>query len=108
MVFKSATGKISSWFVEDLLKPDWPDKSANHIIQAVGASSLAKSEKFANDLIAPSKPSVQPKLYGSYQEVYDDPKVDCVYIVHHTASTSRIVWMPSQPGRMCCVRSPSL
>ena len=75
-----ATGKITQWFCEDLLKPDWPGKSANHIIQAIGGSSLDKAKKFAEEQIAPAKPKVQPKLYGSYEEVYNDDRVDCVYI----------------------------
>ncbi|KAK5170956.1 uncharacterized protein LTR77_004100 [Saxophila tyrrhenica] len=75
-----ATGMISSWFVEDILLPEWPHKSANHIIQAIGSSSLDKCKKFANDFVTPTKPKVQPSLYGSYQEVYDDKDVDCVYI----------------------------
>jgi len=75
-----ATGMISEWFVTDLLKPDWPEKKANHIIQAIGSSSLDKCQKFADKWVAPAKPSVQPALYGSYQEIYDDPNVDCVYL----------------------------
>jgi predicted dehydrogenase len=66
--------------VEDLLLKDWPEKSANHIIQAIGSSSLDKGKKFVEDFIAPAKPEVQPTVYGSYQEVYDDGNVDCVYI----------------------------
>lgn len=71
---------ISEWFVTDILKSDWPNKRANHVIQAIGSSSLEKCEKFANSFVAPAKPSVQPTLYGSYREVYDDKDVDCVYI----------------------------
>ena len=74
------TGKISGWFVEDLLKSNWPGKSANHIIQAIGGSSLDKCKNFVSTVIQPSRPDVSPTLYGSYQEVYDDPEVDCVYI----------------------------
>lgn len=71
---------ISEWFVTDILKPDWPEKSANHVVQAIGSSSLEKCQKFAEKWVAPAKPSVQPTLYDSYQEVYEDKNVDCVYI----------------------------
>ncbi|KAK3705100.1 hypothetical protein LTR37_013467 [Vermiconidia calcicola] len=76
-----ATGKISGWFVEDILRSDWPEKCASHIVQAVGASSLEKSRKFAEEFITTSNNSnVQPELYGSYKEVYEIKDVDCVYI----------------------------
>lgn len=54
------------------------DAKANHIIQAIGSSTLDKSHAFAAKYVkdAPS----QPALYGSYAEVYNDPNVDCVYI----------------------------
>lgn len=71
---------ISEWFVSDILKTDWPGKSANHVVQAIGSSSLEKCQHFTEKWVAPAKPSVPPKLYGSYQEVYDDKEVDCVYI----------------------------
>lgn len=76
----TATGKISSWFCEDLLRSDWPEKSADHVIQAIGGSILDKAQKFAEEHIAPAKPEVSPTLYGSYNEVYNDGDVDCVYI----------------------------
>jgi len=71
---------ISEWFVTDILKPDWPGKSANHVVQAIGSSSMEKCEKFAEKWVEPTNPSVKPTLYGSYQGVYDDKHVDCVYI----------------------------
>jgi hypothetical protein len=67
-------------FVSDLLKPQWPDRKANHIIQAVGASSLEKAKTFDQQHIAPHKPTVRPSLYGSYADVFNSPEVDCVYI----------------------------
>ena len=70
---------ISSWFIEDILRSDWPEKSANHIVRAIGSSSLEKCQKFADEFVT-SKQEVRPSLYGSYQQVYDDNNVDCVYI----------------------------
>jgi len=71
---------ISERFLADILKPDWPGKSASHVVQAVGSSSLEKCEKFADKCVTPFQSAVKPALYGSYQDVYDDDQVDCVYI----------------------------
>jgi predicted dehydrogenase len=72
-----ATGLISSWFVADLTIQR-KDAKANHIIHAIGSSSLEKGKAF----IAQHIPSVSPApiIYGSYEEVYLDPDVDVVYI----------------------------
>lgn len=72
-----ATGLISSWFVADLTIAR-KDAKANHIIQAIGSSSLEKGKAF----VAQHLPNVStaPSVYGSYEEVYADPNVDVVYI----------------------------
>jgi predicted dehydrogenase len=70
-----ATGRISSWFVEDLVI-NRPDAKANHIIQAVGSSSVEKG----NDFVARHCGKSSPNVYGAYSQVYDDPNVDIVYI----------------------------
>jgi predicted dehydrogenase len=72
-----ATGLISSWFVSDLLMPR-DDAKAHHIIQAIGASSLSKTQEFAAKFV--KNTATAPTLYGSYDEVYNDPNVDCIYI----------------------------
>ncbi|KAF3395928.1 D-xylose 1-dehydrogenase [Penicillium rolfsii] len=69
------TGLISSWFVEDLVS-DRPKKVANHVIQAVGGSSIQKAQAFSDEFLFGNNTSV----YGSYQELYGDPNVDIVYI----------------------------
>ncbi|KJK61412.1 MviM [Aspergillus parasiticus SU-1] len=69
------TGLISSWFVEDLVMPQETPK-VNHIIQAIGSSALEKGQKFA----AKYCPQSTPTIYASYEEVYNDPNVDVVYI----------------------------
>ncbi|PSR88637.1 hypothetical protein BD289DRAFT_366910 [Coniella lustricola] len=71
------TGLISSWFVDDLVLPR-PDAKARHVIQAIGTSSLDKARAFAAKHLALA--ATQPALYASYDEVYADPDVDCVYI----------------------------
>jgi predicted dehydrogenase len=70
-----ATGLISSWFVQDLLV-ERTDRKANHIIQSIGSSSKEKGTAFAEKHL----PGQKPTIYGSYEEVYSDPKVDIVYI----------------------------
>lgn len=66
---------ISSWFVEDIAI-ERPDAKAKHIIQCIGSSSVQKGKEFA----AKYCPNQRPAVYGSYDEVYADPNVDCVYI----------------------------
>lgn len=70
-----ATGLISSWFVQDLVL-ERSNAEANHIVQAVGSSSLEKGKGFVKEHI----PQTTPTVYGSYEEVYADPNVDAVYI----------------------------
>lgn len=72
-----ATGLISSWFVADLELPR-PDGKAKHVIQAIGTSSVDKGTEFAAKYL--KNAAVQPTIYGSYDELYADPDVDCVYI----------------------------
>ena len=69
------TGLISSWFVEDLVL-DRHDAKAKHIVQCIGSSSIDKGRAFASKHC----PNVSPTIYASYEEVYADPNVDCVYI----------------------------
>ena len=41
---------------------------------------MGKCKKFAEAWVKHAQSPVQPALYSSYQEVYDDAQVDCVYI----------------------------
>lgn len=68
---------ISSWFVADLVLPR-PDAKANHVIQCIGSSSIEKGKDFVGKYM--KDVATAPTLYGSYDEVYADPNVDCVYI----------------------------
>lgn len=61
----------------DLVHPR-PDAKAKHIIQAIGTSSLEKGRDFAAKYLKDT--SQTPSIYASYEEVYNDPNVDCVYI----------------------------
>ncbi|KAJ4249742.1 hypothetical protein NW762_012083 [Fusarium torreyae] len=72
-----AAGLISSWFVSDLVSPR-EDAKANHVIHAIGASSVKKGQDFVDKFMA--NVETKPTLYGSYEELYNDPKVDCIYI----------------------------
>lgn len=73
----AATGLISSWFVADLVLPR-PTAKAHHVIQAIGSSTLEKGQSFAAKYLANT--SHKPTIYASYDEVYADPNIDCVYI----------------------------
>jgi predicted dehydrogenase len=66
---------ITSWFIHDLTL-ERPGASVKHIVQALGSSSKEKAAKF----LEKHAPSASPSLYGSYEEVYNDPNVDVVYI----------------------------
>ncbi|KAK3699000.1 hypothetical protein LTR37_016691 [Vermiconidia calcicola] len=68
-------GLISSWFVKDLVLSR-PEAQAKHIIAAVGSSSREKGRAF----VAEHAPSIDPAIYGSYEEVYADPNVDIIYV----------------------------
>jgi predicted dehydrogenase len=72
-----ATGMISSWFVADLTI-ERKDAEANHIIQAIGSSSLEKAKRFVAQHLPNA--SQTPTIYGSYGEIYADKNVDIVYI----------------------------
>jgi predicted dehydrogenase len=73
----AATGTIAAYFVTDLLTAR-TDAKAKHVIQAIGSRTLEKSQQFADKFSAIQ--GFQPTSYGSYQEVYDDPNIDIVYI----------------------------
>ena len=68
-------GWISTELVKDLTLPR-SNAKAIHIIQAIGCSSLSKGEEFIKKNI----PHLSPTVYGSYQECYEDPNVDLIYI----------------------------
>ena len=75
-------GLISSWFVADLVAPR-ADAKAKHVIQAIGASSAQKANDFVKKYITDADTGSakhNPTIYSSYDEVYNDPNVDCVYI----------------------------
>ncbi|KAH7169468.1 dimeric dihydrodiol dehydrogenase [Fusarium sp. MPI-SDFR-AT-0072] len=69
------TGLISSWFVKDITLPR-TDARAEHIISAIGSSSIEKGQKF----VATHIPESRPVLYGSYSEVFHSKDVDIIYI----------------------------
>ncbi|KAH9208477.1 hypothetical protein DL95DRAFT_479964 [Leptodontidium sp. 2 PMI_412] len=71
------TGLIATWFVTDLTLPR-PFPTAIHKISAIGSSSLSKARDFASKCIPFTCES--PTCYGSYDEVYNSPAVDIIYI----------------------------
>ncbi|CAG7926230.1 unnamed protein product [Penicillium olsonii] len=70
-----ATGKISSWYVADLVLSR-PEAKVRHIVEAIGTSDVNRGRSFAQQYC----PKETPRIYGSYEEVYQDPNVDIVYI----------------------------
>jgi predicted dehydrogenase len=68
-------GQISSWFVGDLVL-ERANATTEHIVQAIGSSSISKGQNFA----AKYCPKATPSVYDSYQGVFDDTNVDIVYI----------------------------
>ncbi|KAJ5682944.1 hypothetical protein N7462_006109 [Penicillium macrosclerotiorum] len=69
------TGKIASWYVADLVLSR-SDAKVCHIIQAIGTSDIDRGRSFVRQFC----PEQTPTIYGSYEEVYQDPNVDLVYI----------------------------
>lgn len=73
------TGWIPFRFVADLAKPR-ENGSAKHKVTAIGTSSNIES---VHELIEPlwqDPEAPRPQAYASYQEVYDSPDVDIVYV----------------------------
>lgn len=66
-------------FLTDLLTTR-PDARAKHTITALGSSSLQKGYAFVEKLWTKAPTKHQPQVYHDYQDVYDDPNVDVVYV----------------------------
>jgi len=74
-----STGWIASVFVKDLLI-DPKTRGVNdiiHKVSSVGSRSVEKAQEFIDKFAAGDKGI---KAFGSYEEVYNDPDVDCIYI----------------------------
>ncbi|CUM49225.1 unnamed protein product [Debaryomyces tyrocola] len=70
------TGFISTWFVDDILL-ERKDRKANHVIQAIGASSKEKGQSF---LAKYNKKLNKGTYIGTYNDIYSHNEVDIVYI----------------------------
>ncbi|GAA6046697.1 hypothetical protein JCM3770_003122 [Rhodotorula araucariae] len=90
-----ATGWISTKFVLDLLIDPATRQVADvkHEVVAIGSRSIESATKFVDNVwneagVTAGKDKV--KTYGSYDELYADPNVDCIYIgsphSHHYAN----------------------
>ncbi|KIY53279.1 NAD(P)-binding protein [Fistulina hepatica ATCC 64428] len=74
-----STGHIAAKFVRDIvLDPKTRNvHDVEHAVTAVGSRSVANAREFIREC-AGGDPSI--KAYGSYDEVFNDPNVDAVYI----------------------------
>ncbi|KAF2121311.1 hypothetical protein BDV96DRAFT_537970 [Lophiotrema nucula] len=73
---------IASWFVSDIVRnpaTHRDEHEVRHIVQAIGSSSIAKAQEFVKDYIPKEGPH-KPAVYASYEEVYNDPNVDIIYV----------------------------
>lgn len=71
---------MSTEFTKDLLTQR-KDAKAHHIVQALGTSSKDKGEDFVKRVFEKASPDAQkPTIYTSYEDVYNDPEVDIVYV----------------------------
>ena len=74
------TGWVSTSFTTDFLTPR-SDAKAHHVFQALGTSSQDRGQEFVKKVFeGAAKEATKPKIYTSYQDVYDDPDVDVVYV----------------------------
>ncbi|KAJ4986956.1 dimeric dihydrodiol dehydrogenase [Stagonosporopsis vannaccii] len=69
-------GLISSWFVGDLCLSGRQGATTKHVVQAVASSSKEKGSNFVSKFEFPQ----QPIVYDSYDDLFNDPNVDIVYI----------------------------
>lgn len=85
-----STGFIAKQFVDDITHQNGQSESstpyfpkANHIIQAVGASSSSKAKDFISEHVNNQK---ETPTVGSYDDVINDKNVDILYIgLPHTS-----------------------
>lgn len=57
-----------------------PDGPVSHIVQALGTSSTAKGATFTEQTYAQANEAPRPRIYTNYEDVYNDPDVDVVYV----------------------------
>ncbi|EGW33640.1 uncharacterized protein SPAPADRAFT_60972 [Spathaspora passalidarum NRRL Y-27907] len=74
-------GNISSQFVFDLLLSNERKSETHHVVGSIGCSNKQKGQDFitANKITEANNYGVVP-VVQSYQELYDNPDIDIVYI----------------------------
>lgn len=77
--------------------------SPNATLVAVASRSLDKAKQFA----ALNKLSQNVKLYGSYEELLDDPLVDAVYMPLPTSLHVKWAVMAAQKGKHLLLEKPT-
>lgn len=62
------------------------------MFQALGTSSQERGQEFVKKVFeGAAKDATKPKIYTSYQDVYDDPDVDVVYVGKSYRMISEII-----------------
>jgi predicted dehydrogenase len=76
--------------------------SPNATLYAVGSRTLSKAQTFAKSNNFP----YDAKVYGSYEEVLDDPNVDAVYVPLPTSLHLRWAVLAAKKGKHVLLEKP--
>ncbi|KAF5192302.1 Oxidoreductase, partial [Thalictrum thalictroides] len=76
--------------------------SPNTTIHAIGSRSIEKAKRYASDNNYPST----AKIYGSYEQVLDDPDVDAVYVPLPTSLHVEWVLLAAQKKKHVLLEKP--
>jgi dihydrodiol dehydrogenase / D-xylose 1-dehydrogenase (NADP) len=94
--------------VSDLTRDPAKDRGVTdvkHKVQAIGSSSLGKATTFSEKFIPPSV-IARPTVYDSYEQVYNDPEVDIVYVATPHALHLRNALDAIQAGKHVLCEKP--
>ncbi|QPG73048.1 hypothetical protein FOA43_000352 [Brettanomyces nanus] len=105
-------GRIATLFVNDFLNSKDPlrksvlDKTIEHRLVAVASSSsVDRAQKFKDESIHQSS-NEEIKCYGSYDEIYDDPKVDIIYIATPNMTHFKLCYQALTHGKHVLLEKP--
>lgn len=75
-----------------------------HILAAVGSRSVKSAQNFINQVCEDKQLASKVIPCGSYQELYDNPQVDCIYIGEPIDNNSSLWLLMETAG--CTLRYP--